>query len=290
MKETKDMNISILVCYHKDSVVYRDPDYMPIQAGRSLSSLRLDMAGDDTGDNISSRNGSFCELTAIYWAWKNLKGVDVVGLCHYRRFFDFQGMVSSVYDVRYEDVKQFGKFDFSLPKALKKRLAAGDVVVVNPHYMKETVFSHFCTCHESDDLKKLRDIIAERGEKEYLEAFDTLMEGNSISLYNMFVMPWADFDEYCSWLFDILFKLEKVVDISSYSPYQRRLFGFMSERLLSVYLIAKRKRRLFYPVVQFMEADQVKNHIPIRQYFSVLNKRIRFRLKKRQPNYLDWCR
>lgn len=287
MKENNGMKTSILVCYHKDTVVRRDPDYVPIQAGRALSPLRLDMIGDDTGDNISLRNASFCELTAIYWAWKNLKDVDCIGLCHYRRFFDFHNVIPSVYSVKYEDVGRLGEYDLSLPDTLKRKIAAGSVVVANRMYMKETIFSHFCTCHEADDLKKLRDIIYANGEKDYIEAFNTLMLGNSISLYNMFVMSWADFDEYCTWLFDILFKLEKVVDITDYTPYQKRLFGFVSERLLSVYLIAKNKRRLFYPVVQFVEADQVDNHGPVRERFSVLNKRIRFLFKERPANYRE---
>lgn len=94
MNECKDMKVTILVCYHKDFPVYRDPAYTPIQVGRSLSAVRLDMIGDDTGDNISAKNASFCELTAMYWAWKNLKGVDCIGLCHYRRFFDFHNAIT----------------------------------------------------------------------------------------------------------------------------------------------------------------------------------------------------
>lgn len=282
-----DMNISILVCYHKEFAVYRDPAYMPIHVGRSLSPFRLDMAGDDTGDNISAKNASFCELTAMYWAWKNLKGVDFIGLCHYRRFFDFHNVIPSVYSYKYEDVERFGDYDFSITDGLKKELAAGGVVVANPYYMKRSVFEHYCMSHVPDDLKKLRDIIHADGEREFIEAFDRVMLGNSLSLYNMFVMSWADFDGYCSWLFGILFRLESKIDITDYSPYQRRVFGFMAERLLSVYLIAKRKERLYYPVVQFVDAAEVNNHRPVRQFFSVLNKRVRFMLKPQPEYYRD---
>ena len=54
--------------------------------------------------------------------------------------------------------------------------------------------------------------------------------------FNMFVMRWPQFDAYCSWLFDVLFELEHRLDISSYSPYDARVFGFVGERLLDVWL------------------------------------------------------
>lgn len=65
---------------------------MPIHVGKVLHpDVDLGIQRDDTGDNISLKNSSYCELTGMYWAWKNLRGVDVIGLCHYRRYFDFYG-------------------------------------------------------------------------------------------------------------------------------------------------------------------------------------------------------
>ena len=80
--------VKILVAIHKADKVYGDKVYMPIQVGKSLSEFNLGFQGDNTGDNISEMNSMFCELTAHYWAWKNLKDVDYIGLCHYRRYFD----------------------------------------------------------------------------------------------------------------------------------------------------------------------------------------------------------
>ena len=81
-------NIKILVCAHKDSRLPQHEYFCPIQVGASLTSARFFPVLDNTGDNISDRNPHFCELTAHYWAWKNLK-CDIIGLNHYRRFFDF---------------------------------------------------------------------------------------------------------------------------------------------------------------------------------------------------------
>ena len=81
--------IKVLVCCHKATYVPNDDVYLPIQVGKANSKIDLGFQGDDEGKNISEKNFSYCELTAVYWAWKNLKDIDYIGLCHYRRFFDF---------------------------------------------------------------------------------------------------------------------------------------------------------------------------------------------------------
>ena len=98
----KDKNLKILVASHKPDRVYHDDVYTPIHVGRAISKFKnemADMIGDDTGDNISSKNGEFCELTAIYWAWKNLKDADYIGLAHYRRYFETKFTPANIEDV-----------------------------------------------------------------------------------------------------------------------------------------------------------------------------------------------
>ena len=87
--DDKKTRVKILVACHKaDPNIIKNDIYFPIQVGKSLNSeLDLGFQCDDTGDNISDKNGSYCELTALYWAWKNIKNVDYIGLCHYRRYF-----------------------------------------------------------------------------------------------------------------------------------------------------------------------------------------------------------
>lgn len=89
MKENKQPRVKILVACHKaDPNIRQDDIYMPIQVGKALHpELDLGFQCDNTGDNISEKNGSYCELTALYWAWKNLKDIDYIGLCHYHRYF-----------------------------------------------------------------------------------------------------------------------------------------------------------------------------------------------------------
>ena len=77
--------IKILVAAHKLYWMPNDSVYMPIHVGRE-GKADLGYVGDNTGDNISAKNPNYCELTALYWAWKNLEA-DYVGLVHYRRYF-----------------------------------------------------------------------------------------------------------------------------------------------------------------------------------------------------------
>ena len=81
--------IKILTVTHKSYDFPQDEIYQPIQVGRVLSTVDLSILSDNEGINISGKNKNFCELTAIYWAWKNhfFADCDYVGLTHYRRFF-----------------------------------------------------------------------------------------------------------------------------------------------------------------------------------------------------------
>ena len=67
------LNVKILVCCHKQDIFAKQEPYFPIHVGRALSQNNLDITGDDTGENISEKNSSYCELTGLYWAWKILR-------------------------------------------------------------------------------------------------------------------------------------------------------------------------------------------------------------------------
>ena len=86
-----DKILNIINCCHKPDVMARQPFFTPIQVGKTNSKFDLGIQGDDTGENISRKNSSYCELTGLYWMWKNLNNAEVVGLSHYRRYFDFHG-------------------------------------------------------------------------------------------------------------------------------------------------------------------------------------------------------
>ena len=234
------MNIKILIAIHKPYWIPEDPVYLPLHVGRE-GKPDIGFLGDNSGDNISGKNASFCELTGLYWAWKNLES-DYAGLVHYRRYFTRK-------EVRNNDKKKaqiLGKDEW------EELLSAFPVVVADKrNYYIETNRSHYNHAHPAIGLDETERIIQERY-PEYSAAFTKVMNRTWAHMFNMFVMRRDLFDAYCQWLFSVLFELEKRLDVSSFDPYNQRVFGFVGERLLDVWL---EKNRILYKEqnVSFME-------------------------------------
>ena len=93
---------------------------------------------------------------------------------------------------------------------------------------------------------------------EYLESFDAVMKGRKLHLYNMFVMSSEKASEYCHWLFSILFELEQRIDITQYDNYQKRVFGFIAERLFNVWILYNQLNVKYLPVVNLDGENLIK--------------------------------
>ena len=65
----------------------------------------------------------------------------------------------------------------------------------------------------------------------------------------MFVMRREFLDAYCAWLFPVLLDVEERLDISGYDAYNSRVFGFLSERLLDVWIVTNRVPYTELPVL-----------------------------------------
>lgn len=247
-------NIKIMVACHKPDLTYHDEIYSPIHVGRTLSQYKAEMSwmlGDDNGDNISIKNQSYCELTALYWAWKNLKDVDIVGLCHYRRFFDFHHQCRTWETLKDFDEKSICSLNYNIPEDLIEKIKMGNVVVPR-HITTLPLFLQYNNLHNSEDLRILKDIIHNNGDVKKIDAFnEVIYRNNKLHPFNMFIMRRDLFDDYCGWLFSILEKAESKIDISNYNSYQRRIFGFMGERLLNVYIKSRDLPVLEFPVMGF---------------------------------------
>ena len=219
------MDIRIIVATHKPYRMPEDEMYLPLQVGAE-GKPSLGYTGDNTGENISKKNPHYCELTGLYWAWKNLDA-EYIGLAHYRRFFS-NGKVFVPKEqrilTRAELIPHLTEAEILLPK---KR-----------NYWIETNYSQYAHAHHAIDLDTAREILSERY-SEYLKAYDVSMKRASGHRFNMFIMKRERLNEYCEWLFDILFELEKRLDISAYNANDSRVFGFVSERLLDVWLETK---------------------------------------------------
>lgn len=245
------MNIKLLVAAHKPYWMPSDPMYLPLHVGRKgKPDLGLHWQGDDSGENISEKNVHYCELTGLYWAWKNLEA-DAIGIVHYRRHFagvEFSSLVKPTWFGRLLGFLSGLRGSYSLEakracvisSSRVERLLSLAPVIVPPQrdYFIETVEDHYAHAHHREDITCLRRVLADRSPAS-LPAFDAVMRGSRTHLFNMFIMHRIEFDAYCTWLFDILFELEKRLDISAYSKNDARVFGFVSERLLDVWLNTK---------------------------------------------------
>lgn len=241
------MDIKILIATHKKYWMPSDEVYMPIHVGREGKD-NLGYVGDNIGENISIKNPNYCELTGLYWAWKNLD-CEYIGLCHYRRYFAHKSKSSKL-----EDKKQaiFTRDDY------ERLLQQYDVILPKKrNYFIETVRSQYEHAHNKRDLDEIEKIIKMQYPS-YIEAFEKVMNSRKLHIYNMFVMNKALFDEYCTWLFDILFTLEKRIDITNYDKYNARVFGFLSERLFNIWLEKKQLKIKTVNVVFLEKINWVK--------------------------------
>lgn len=233
------MNAKIIVATHKTYWMPKDEIYLPVHVGAEGKDLNLGYAKDNTGENISSKNKNYCELTGLYWAWKNLDA-DYLGLVHYRRHFCVKGSKGEKHNrvlssQQLEDLVK--KCDVLLPK---KR-----------NYFIETNYSQYVHAHHAEDLDTTRVILKEKYPM-YIQAYDKSMKQTKGHRFNMFIMKKDKFDAYCEWLFDILFELEKRLDISGYNDNDSRVFGFVSERLLDVWIETNQIKYMDIPYI-FME-------------------------------------
>lgn len=230
METSKSPNIKILVACHKaDPNIQQDDIYMPIQVGKALHpDLDLGFQCDNTGDNISEKNGSYCELTAIYWAWKNLKDVDYIGLCHYRRYFAKDRKFVNIIQKDSLEQKDLIDINHILPKEK-------EVILPTFWTMPQPINKVFSNRVMEQDLYILYRIIRKKY-PEYLSAFNKYMLGYKRTGYNMFIMSRGNFDKYCSWLFDILNTAEHLIKESQYISY-KRIYGYFGEILTAIYCI-----------------------------------------------------
>ncbi|MDQ7936963.1 DUF4422 domain-containing protein [Lactiplantibacillus sp. WILCCON 0030] len=219
------MKIKVLVAAHKPYEMPNDNQvYIPIFVGSKLhSQIPENYVSDGTGDNISLKNPHFNELTALYWGWKNLD-CDALGLVHYRRY------------LTENHIPRRNLNEILTAQQIENLFQNNDIIVPKKrHYYVESNYEHYIHVHYPEPLKQARRIISQEYPA-YLSAFDLVMHRKSAHMFNMFIMKRKPLNAYCTWLFDILFKLEGCIDITGYDKYETRVFGFVSEVLLDVWL------------------------------------------------------
>jgi len=234
----------IYVITHKtfdDSILPQD-GYRVLYVGAG-EDAKENYIRDNTGDNISEKNKSYCELTGMYWIWKNAEETpdDTVGIVHYRRFFTEK-----------EEDREYMRTGV-MPRPLDYEVceyATDDRSVLVPEKLMSVfnVYGVYRNTHDRSDIFKLRSILMSKY-PEYVDALDETMNSHYGYYYNMFACKKRYFDEYCEWLFDVMSELEKRIDVTDrVDDYQKRVIGFISERLLKVWFETQGFDFVEYPV------------------------------------------
>jgi len=216
------MNVKVIVAAHKPYKMPTDDMYLPVHVG-AKGKAAIGYIGDNTGENISEKNPFYCELTGLYWAWKNLEA-DYLGLAHYRRHFKGKQ-------------KSKDKFDCILSGQETEEILKEYKIIVpkKRKYYIESLYSHYAHTHYAEHLDAVESIIKKKF-PEYLLSYTSVMKHTYGHMFNMMIMKREYSDAYCQWLFTILLELEEMVDEEVLSDFQKRLYGRVSEILLNVWL------------------------------------------------------
>lgn len=232
----------IYVVAHK---MYKSPrlddEYKTIYVGNKVreEAKSKGFIVDSEGDSICEKNPYYCELTALYWIWKNDKSSDWIGLNHYRRYF----MSSQTHKIL---TKQ----------EIEQSLSTHDVILWKKICLHENIerFYYRGGGYKKDILllkKVLKNLYPD-----YVATCEGILSEKSASYANMFVMHREQFDKYCEWLFEILFTMEKELDMTDYTVQEKRVFGYLGEILLNIW-VTKNNLTVAYCDVVNTEANSL---------------------------------
>lgn len=210
----------IYIVAHKKVQVPSLQKYCLLQVGAEANEIFCELKDND-GDHISSKNKDFCELTGLYWIWKN-STEEYKGLVHYRRFFAKSNLRKGTENIYTHD---------ELVSVLEK---ADVVVSYRERFLMNAKKELLQQCCTDEIFHKLETIVGQTY-PEYAEDFKEFFASNEAVLFNMFFCKNELFDAYCEWLFTILFELEKQIGDAGVE-YPPRLYGYLSERLLNVWI------------------------------------------------------
>lgn len=240
-------NIKIFVSHRidLDAETVQNDIFVPVRCGAVFDNREnISMLGDDTGDNISEKRASFCELTVQYWAWKNVDA-DYYGLCHYRRYFSFsnkkyqEDSFNNVIDT-YISNSNIKKYGLDRSEYIKEKIQKYDIVVTDPFEVKNVGLTNLREQYYSQRYLKKEDInilfdAIEKLSPEYSDVAMRYFEGNKFIPCCMYIMNKKYFNMYSEWLYKILFEVEKNLDLNYADEDRLRVIGHIGERLLGIF-------------------------------------------------------
>lgn len=242
------MSVKIYTMTHKK---FQEPEdrnlYIPLHVGRK-NSEDLGYLGDDTGENISDKNSLFGELTGVYWIWKNDRDSDYIGVCHYRRFFVDSKTRKLLTKEQYEEL-----------------LERYDVIVSNALEAEGTYEEEYGKAHNVEDLHAVGRAIQKLYPKDY-PVFQDIIHKSKGYYGNLMVTGRERFMDYAKWLFSIFEEAGKEINVSSYDLYHKRVYGFLSEQLLLVWIRCREMKVYECPIsITAEKAETVELKLAITQ-------------------------
>ena len=229
--ENKKEKLKILVCAHKpDSQIRNYPPYMPIQVGAALHpEMDLGFQKDNVGDNISEKNPRYCELSAIYWGWKNIKDVEYLGLAHYRRYFDI--------DINDSNVDKWMK--------------GCDMIVVDKGLNHSFMINYFSVAMGTtkEDFWIYMNELIKMYPQYTKQIYDYYFNNHRYIPCTMFIAKKEIFDEFCEFVFPLFQKLENQLRQHPYSR-QNRNIAYFGEFSLGLFIHCRKLRVKMAPMIK----------------------------------------
>ncbi|MBQ2830445.1 MAG: DUF4422 domain-containing protein [Oscillospiraceae bacterium] len=236
-----------------DSEMVDNPLYVPVRCGAVFDEENLtNIAGDDTGDNISERRMNFCEFTVQYWAWKN-ESADYYGLCHYRRYLSFDekhhrtnghGLVMAASLSRFA-MKRYGLLDKA---AMVEKIVQYDLVMPEPapvarmplpqgkvKTVRQLWESHDGIFFEKKVIDRMFELIDDLS-PEYSASAREYFAGDHHMGYNCYIMCKPLFERLCCFQFPIMEAIEEELDTTGYTAEMLRTPGYVGEMLFGIFL------------------------------------------------------
>lgn len=212
--------------FYKDRALtgkYEIPPWIqPIQVGAALTDQRVALKTDYPGDNISVKNVNYCELTALYWIWKNEMEKDpdpdsYYGLFHYRRLLDIKN--GDMFHIRENGI---------------------DVILPYPTVCEPDISEHHERYVKKEDWEAMLQAVGEL-QPEYYVAFPEIFGQKYMYNYNIIFAKRDALIHYCKWLFPILERTEEL-SVPRGSERADRYIGYLGENLLTLYFMYNKDR------------------------------------------------
>ena len=241
-----DKSVEIYILTHKKITEPYDASlYKPILNGSINASEDFGYIRDDSGDNISDLNDYYGELSGEYWVWKH-SNADIIGFCHYRRWYARNLTWKKL--TKEDIIKDLKKYDIILPHNLHFTKSLYDM-------QKETDITEPNYDATYEDYFKVEQVL-EKYFPDYAKCYHDVMNGKKMWAFTIFISTREVADGYFNWVFSVFDKLSEEIDLKKYDRNLRdpRIFAFIAERLLTVYVI--------------------KNNLKVKEYETLFSERI----------------